>query len=463
VGLFNAKSFENGEIMIKTNIDFFSFRNRLSPFAKIRRNRAVIIATLFGIVSAVGISTSSSAEGELNIGSSFSDSGFTHPISGHPVNVEENYTKIYEELLAHNPTEWGGAFVDGDQLVVVSVSRSIRDAEKILADLGIREGVEVRLGTTSMADLDKGTERVVSELAGLQDVFSVGPQYSSGSLLIGVENSDKVETEVRESISNLGLPVVLYDSGQPKVDVRWFDLEPYYGGNLIVFSNSNYGARGICSGAFTWENSTSNSFIVSASHCSVRPGSSSRSLVSRINVLDNSLSLIGNAQWFSGNSAGTISGRHGDLSVVKLGANPTAPKVYVGPNNTPWSKNVLGRLILPENWTGSTLRSSGSGGYVGNGDGEIAPDWISMVNQTINYSNGQSFSNLTVAEHISDCFGGGDSGGAVYLQSGTSAAKAVGVISGDNGGGALWINCRNYYTPIHYVASDFGGSLQIAP
>jgi hypothetical protein len=69
-------------------------------------------------------------------------------------------------------------------------------------------------------------------------------------------------------------------------------------------------------------------------------------------------------------------------------------------------------------------------------------------------------SNVDVGENDSQCVGGGDSGGAVYQTSGSDNAYGIGIISGDNGQGWGPTNCRNYYTPLHLVASDLGGAIK---
>jgi len=51
--------------------------------------------------------------------------------------------------------------------------------------------------------------------------------------------------------------------------------------------------------------------------------------------------------------------------------------------------------------------------------------------------------------------------GAVYLANSDGSATAVGVISGSNDQGVAWTNCRNYFTPISYVASDWGGAIRL--
>lgn len=68
---------------------------------------------------------------------------------------------------------------------------------------------------------------------------------------------------------------------------------------------------------------------------------------------------------------------------------------------------------------------------------------------------------MTIIEDASECVQGGDSGGALYLQNGSTGSYAVGVLSGTNNQGALLTNCRNYYTPVKFVY--YGGAIRTSP
>lgn len=59
-----------------------------------------------------------------------------------------------------------------------------------------------------------------------------------------------------------------------------------------------------------------------------------------------------------------------------------------------------------------------------------------------------------------ECIGSGDSGGAVYLNYG-SGASAVGIISGTDNFSVGIGACLNFYTPVSFVAQDYGGSVKI--
>ncbi|MDZ7578766.1 MAG: hypothetical protein U0904_11420 [Candidatus Nanopelagicales bacterium] len=171
---------------------------------------------------------------------------------------------------------------------------------------------------------------------------------------------------------------------------------------------------------------------------------------------------IGKVFWSSAGPTGTTADRHGDVAVWKAtGKLKTVGRIYTGTGNATAKSAVKDRTSLPEGWKGPNLYTSGAGPFYGNGSGQINPDWISLVNQTIYYSAiKMTVANLTVAEHSSACVGKGDSGGAFYLTRPSGGVRAVGVISGTNNQGPGPLNCRNYYTPLEYVASDFGGAVK---
>jgi len=382
----------------------------------------------------------------------------THPTPGAPVGAEENYTILEDQLFFPHPEEWGGAYVDGPQLVVITVTRPVAEARQLLVSLGVVRNIKVIQGDVSIAQLNEVTADVMADdtLDGV--VTSAGPQYSASQVVVAMSRPDDAALTTLATIDP-DLIVAYEEPGMPAATSRYYDASPYYGGNHTPFSGG--GETGGCSSAFSWTTTTGGYGMVSAAHCAYTP-TANRTTVNRKTSAGSNVA-IGQVAVSSGLAGGTRSGQHGDWVVWKLttSGQVAAGRVYTGTNNTTTSRRVISRVSLPENWKGSTLYTSGSGAYYGNGDGQVHPDWVSLVNQTINYKNGQTYTNLSIAEHVSDCTGGGDSGGAVYLTSGTSDAKAVGIISGSNHSGALLTNCRNYFTPLSYIASDYGGSLRL--
>lgn len=77
------------------------------------------------------------------------------PPGGDPPNVEDNYTLIEEELFLTDPHLWGGAYVDGDVLVVNYVNQSEREAVAALKALGVTQGVRLKAVTVSLSDYEE--------------------------------------------------------------------------------------------------------------------------------------------------------------------------------------------------------------------------------------------------------------------------------------------------------------------
>jgi hypothetical protein len=167
-------------------------------------------------------------------------------------------------------------------------------------------------------------------------------------------------------------------------------------------------------------------------------------------------------------STGTTDGRHGDIAIYrytpvsgKTAGQMGDPVVFTGNGDTITRRTVTGTKELPEGYQSRYIRTSGASGKVANtSTGEISPDWVSDVNWTVRYGSiGQyKVTDVSVVQDASECVRGGDSGGAVYEQSGSSGALAVGIISGTNNEGIGVLNCKNYYTPVKYIY--FGGRIK---
>jgi len=377
---------------------------------------------------------------------------------GEPVRVLENYEKLSNDLFLHEPDLWGGAYVDGTVLVVKAVGRSVSAARSILQSVGITQGISVVPGTRSIRQLDELANSALE--AAVSEVVQVGPQYSTSKVVIGMTKDNPNYRSFLASLNRDAFAV--FRSAPARQTSRYFDTSPFYGGARIRLSSTSSTAAVSCSSGFSWNapNSTAQ-MMVTAGHCYAST-SSLYPLVSRYTT--SGWTQIGNVVWSSAGAGGTVAGRNGDLSVYSLTSGLTSTnRVYVGTYDTTASRQVVGSVSLPEGWKGTSVYTSGAGPAGGNGSGEVLLDWISLVNQTINYSNGQTYTKLSVGENASTCVGSGDSGGAVYQVSGSSNALAVGIISGSNNHGILFTNCRSYFTPIGILVSDYGGSLKTTP
>ena len=116
---------------------------------------------------------------------------------GDPTNVAENYATLVGKFFEQEPESWGGAYVDGDVLVVKAVRRTVDEATALLAAAGVVHGVRVVTATRSIADLDASTDRVASMASA--NVVSVGPQYATSSVVVGVLKDDVAERQPSSS------------------------------------------------------------------------------------------------------------------------------------------------------------------------------------------------------------------------------------------------------------------------
>jgi len=417
-----------------------------------------VILTTTAAISAAGASPSASAAPAM---APFSTAPSSPAKPGDPPNVAQNYAILLEKFFGPHPDLWGGSFVDGQTLVVTTVGYSVDQAVALLADAGVTQGIHVVAGKRSITDLEKLTEQAASIYAG--NIVSVGPQYATSTVAVGVLDDDMNQRTALAAVDPSAFTV--YQAAPASSTSRYWDTSPFYGGAQLVLTGSGSGGT-VCSSGFAWNAPAgSTKYFVTAGHC-YEENNGTRATVNRVST-SNAWIPIGSISWSSMNNTGTMSSRHGDLAVYALsGTNGSSNRIYVGTNNTSTSRAIIGSTVLPEGWQGSGVYTSGTGASQGNGTGEVNLDWISLVNQTVTYTNtspSQVVKNLTVGENATTCTGHGDSGGAVYQQSGSSNAYAMGIISGNNGQGIGPTNCRNYFTPIGYVASDFGGSLKTSP
>jgi len=391
--------------------------------------------------------------------------------AGQPVDVLKNYA-LAEELFVQEPTRWGGAYVDGDSLVVKFASGTIEEAQDLLKAQGVSSGVTLQPTNISMAELTAANAALAANAKANTTITSFGPDYASSSLAVDVTNADAPTLAALNSASagvgNLVPIDVVEGVNRPVLAAsRYFDSIPYAGGNAIALSNGGTSGAGCSTGFQLGGAADGYAYGVTAGHCYTEPGRPTYPDVSivRSNGVWSGMATV----WtVSVNNSGTISGRHGDLAIYRFipisgRANSTLNSgyMYTGTGNSTVKRRVTGTADLPQGYQSSSIRTSGASGYWNgnNALGEISPDWVHLVDQTVLFSTGQSITGLTDVEDAIECVSQGDSGGAVYLQSGSTEATAVGIMSGTDDGGAGLTNCRNYYTPVKYIY--YGGAIKL--
>ena len=284
--------------------------------------------------------------------------------------------------------------------------------------------------------------------------------------MVSTTSVNAATLDALRTVISRNVPVrVVQSDFRPSLTSRYYDTIPYFGGNLIRPTSSS-GAYHYCSTGFNLTGAADGyAYAVSAGHCYQEESATTFPTVAIMRSSPDRPSGMATVWTVSTSSTGTISTRHGDLAIYRYtpisGINNSslgAGTIFVGNGNTASSLSVKSTSDLPQNYQSANIRTSGASGYVsGLYTGEISPDWISLVEQTIVCSNGFRTTNMTIVEDAVECVSPGDSGGAVYLIV-TSGVSAVGIVSGTNGQGSGPTNCRNYYTSVKYIY--FGGSIK---
>lgn len=415
---------------------------------------------------------------------------------GNPVNTGTNYRNLLRGPFGDDPHLWGGAYVDGDELVVIYINQTEREAQDALdaSQIGPTHAVELAEGGQSLADYDQQMEVIEGVAASSPDIAVYGPQYSESRIAIGVDpDHQAVDAGLQSAGDGLPFDVAYYeadidaelqrDQGGTSADsvsltsvvehppsryyMGWPEFGPLRGGGHLSFREAYNVPGGNCSAGFIWRDRDNNISVISAAHCAYQ-FDDSRTAAFRFHPTTGQPTWfqdVGSVEWSSGGPNGTVAGRRGDVLAIDntVAGGPMHGSVWTGNGNSQSYRTVSEYQALPENWQGNNLRTSGSSGFAYNPAevdstlGESAPDWISAVNQTVNYrSDNQVFTHMTIAEHVNRCTSPGDSGGSVYLNASDGTAIAIGIVSGSQPG-PLFINCHVYYTPVTHVVQDYGG------
>lgn len=406
---------------------------------------AILAATALGLL---GLGTPSHASEDRPPAHEVAQEWASPARAGNPAWVERDYERLLE-LFEKHPDQWGGAFIDGDLLVVATVLNP-DDARRSLSALDLRGRIEVKSVDRSMADLDELMHAAAARLG--DAVVQIGPQYATNRVMIGVS---RWSADLDKSLADLPVDAIgLYRIDDASSASRYYDTPPMYGGAALIFRSTIFTQK--CSSGFGWSNANGYPIrLLSAGHCA-RTGALAWPDVERPTSSTTSVPL-GSVVWSSVDAGGTISGLRGDLAGIKLDQGiQSAARIWVGAYDTTQSRAIIGRRTLPENWTFSNVYTSGAAGFAQTGPGERQLTQVLGVNQSLHYSDtGQTMRNLTTMIGAG-CVSDGDSGGAVYQVTTTGDAWAIGVISGVAYGS--W-GCTSAYTPVGFAAADWGGDV----
>ncbi len=127
------------------------------------------------------------------------------------------YSTDLDELFVEHPDEWGGAYYDGETLVVKAVSRPAPDAAAYLQALGVPADTVVEQAGPAISDYVRVADALTADEQLALQVVNVEADYGAGGLLI-TARADADREAVTRRISDV---VEATGSTIPVLAVRW--------------------------------------------------------------------------------------------------------------------------------------------------------------------------------------------------------------------------------------------------
>ena len=118
-------------------------------------------------------------------------------------NVGAIYNRLLRDLFTKHPDEWGEAYVDGDMLVVNTVTRSPQEAAALLKEMGITGGVRLRHVGASIDDYEAAMDAISASDKLMAEVSQFGPDYRTASLQISLRCDSTADLTVDDFIAVL--------------------------------------------------------------------------------------------------------------------------------------------------------------------------------------------------------------------------------------------------------------------
>lgn len=161
----------------------------------VRRASAIAAMCLAGsaLVSACGSRPDATAVPDVTVSATTTDSAWV-------------YTQALP-VLEKDPALWGGAHVEDDRLVIEYVGQTAEDARRSLEAAGVPGNYVLRAGTVSTQTLDAQLALVQTYIAKHPSghVVQAGPDYSAGTLVIGLYDDDgTTEKELVDLLAGSG-------------------------------------------------------------------------------------------------------------------------------------------------------------------------------------------------------------------------------------------------------------------
>ena len=109
-----------------------------------------------------------------------------------PDSLTVAYTKFDSDFLTPFPEQWGDGYIDGEVLVILTVTRSVAAAKTVLKADGISlKGVKVVRSSLSRAEVRRIADRVIPVSSALsKHISSFGVNPKTGFVLVGIWAND---------------------------------------------------------------------------------------------------------------------------------------------------------------------------------------------------------------------------------------------------------------------------------
>lgn len=350
---------------------------------------------------------------------------------------ENTATALDYRLRETAPQQFGGLYLDlntgsavvfwkGDQDLpgvdsVAFVVESARSIPEMPAPEGLAHGYQlvVHAAEHSLVELDQERDSVVSGdwTPDVSDrVATYFVDVSDATVHVGLE---KLSDADRENAARVfGSAVVLFaDERGEKLGTRSADAAPHYGG-LRLYNSSGSG----CSGGFDVKNAASD-YMLTAGHCGSSTFTNNGAVVG---------STVGREFLNNGYDSQYISGQF-------------SPRIYSGCLTCSTNRIVKGTWAP---WIGEadiliSGATSGQAGFFSISQIDVCHDYGSITTCHLDAAGWVGPMANTA---------GGDSGGAVYVESGANA-YAVGTVDGVSGTGTM------YFSRIQALLSRWGLTL----
>lgn len=195
------------------------------------RGRRLFSLVVLAMGSAAAISAPSGQAGAATTDQALSIAAVT----GVGSDVLGDYA-IALKLFKDRPGSWGGAYADGDTLVIKVIGQSLRQAADSLASAGAQGNLRFESSRISMTSLDRQLNNVDQALRGndRSTAQGWGPDYQKSEVIVEALNADAAMAAIPTVTTETGdttPPIAFRTSpGRASTSSRYFDTIRYYGG-----------------------------------------------------------------------------------------------------------------------------------------------------------------------------------------------------------------------------------------